>query len=46
MNQIRIAGRKTQGVILFRISKEERVVSVVPVTEDMDELEGAPDQDI
>ena len=31
---IRIAGRKTQGVTLFRVGSDERVVSVASITED------------
>tara|TARA_E500000331_G_scaffold343012_1_gene377346 strand:- start:1052 stop:1405 length:354 start_codon:yes stop_codon:yes gene_type:complete len=42
---IRIAGRMTQGVMLFRVSKDEKVVSVAVVddAEDEDEalIEGA-----
>ena len=34
--QVRIAGRKTQGVTLFRLDKDERVTSVVRVEEDED----------
>ena len=34
---IRIAGRKTQGVVLFRVSEGERVVSVSRLGEDQDE---------
>jgi len=30
---IRIAGRHTQGVILFRVDEDEQVVSVAPVPE-------------
>ena len=38
---IRIAGRATQGVMLFRIEEDERVTSVFPVVEDEAEGEGA-----
>ncbi len=33
INQVRIAGRKTQGVMLFRIDKGEKVVSVAHLPE-------------
>ena len=39
---IRIAGRTTQGVTLFKTSKGESVVSVSRLTED-DETEDAPE---
>ena len=42
VEDIRIAGRKTQGVILFRLGKNEKVVSVTKLeadAEDEDELE-------
>eukprot|EP00210_Caulerpa_lentillifera_P008770 g8366.t1 len=38
VNQIRLAGRKTQGVILFRIGSKERVVSVVHVDDPVDDM--------
>ena len=34
VEDIRIAGRKTQGVILFRTADDERVVSVTRLTAD------------
>ncbi len=34
--QVRVAGRKTQGVILFRMAEDEKVVSVVRVEEETD----------
>jgi DNA gyrase subunit A len=34
VHDVRIAGRKTQGVTLFRVAPEERVVSVARVSED------------
>jgi DNA gyrase subunit A len=39
---IRIAGRKTQGVTIFRLSKDDKVVSVVPVQEMADIVEEEP----
>ena len=33
VNDIRIAGRQTQGVTLFNVSEEERVVSVAKLEE-------------
>ncbi len=36
VTDIRIAGRKTRGVTLFRVGADERVVSVALVTEDAD----------
>ncbi|GEO82666.1 DNA gyrase subunit A [Pararhodospirillum oryzae] len=33
VNDVRIAGRKTQGVTLFRLSEGERVVSVAPLSD-------------
>lgn len=40
INDVRICGRQTQGVILFRVSESERVVSSTKVTEeDMEEEE-------
>ncbi|MFI3241125.1 MAG: DNA gyrase subunit A [Alphaproteobacteria bacterium] len=46
---IRIAGRKTQGVTLFRIDDKESVVSVASLEADLgsdDEIENATDEDI
>jgi DNA gyrase subunit A len=40
---IRIAGRSTQGVIVFNTAEGERVVSVERLTEDSGEDNGAPD---
>ncbi len=37
--QVRVAGRKTQGVILFRVAKEEQIVSVVCLAEGEEEGE-------
>lgn len=37
INDVRIAGRKTQGVTLFRIDSDERVVSVARVSEGGDD---------
>ena len=39
VEDIRIAGRKTQGVILFRTADEERVVSVTKLEADADDEE-------
>ncbi len=33
VDEVRIAGRRTQGVTLFRIDKDERVVSVAHLSE-------------
>jgi DNA gyrase subunit A len=38
---IRIAGRNTQGVRIFKTEAEEKVVSVERITEDEDEEQGA-----
>ena len=40
---IRIAGRKTQGVVLFRVAEGEAVVSVSRLAEDADDA-GGPDK--
>lgn len=40
INDVRICGRQTQGVILFRVSKSEKVVSSTRVTEEDVEEEG------
>jgi DNA gyrase subunit A len=37
VDDIRIAGRKTQGVVLFRVSDGERVVSVSRLTDDQED---------
>ena len=42
VGQIRVAGRATQGVILFRLAEGERVVSVERIGETQ-EIEGAGD---
>jgi DNA gyrase subunit A len=39
VHDIRIAGRRTQGVTLFRVDKEESVVSVARIQEDSDEVD-------
>jgi DNA gyrase subunit A len=39
VHDIRIAGRTTQGVTLFRVDKEEHVVSVATLREESDETE-------
>ncbi|MDR3517797.1 MAG: DNA gyrase subunit A [Azospirillaceae bacterium] len=40
VHDVRIAGRKTQGVTLFRVAPGERVVSVAWLTEDADDANG------
>ena len=40
VSQIRVAGRATQGVILFRLGEGERVVSVERIGEAAGEIEG------
>jgi len=37
VHDIRIAGRNTQGVRIFKTEAEEKVVSVERITEDADE---------
>jgi DNA gyrase subunit A len=51
VDDIRIAGRKTQGVILFRTAEDERVVSVTWLDADADadeeiEAEGNGDESV
>ena len=43
VDEIRIAGRSTRGVTLFRMGKDERVVSVTRLSEDEDNTVGEPD---
>ena len=43
VDDIRIAGRSTRGVIVFRVSGDERVVSVSALTDDEEEEDGAED---
>ncbi len=47
VDDIRIAGRKTQGVVIFKVADDERVVSVTGVTEEEDAAEegAAPGRD-
>lgn len=45
VNDIRIAGRRTQGVTLFRVDKEEVVVSVARIQEDENGEEGESSED-
>ncbi len=45
INQVRIAGRKTQGVRLFRIDDKEKVVSADCIREDEDAVEGELNED-
>jgi DNA gyrase subunit A len=40
VHDIRIAGRSTQGVVLFKVAEGERVVSVTRLAEDEQEREG------
>ena len=41
VDQIRIAGRATQGVMLFRVAEQEHVVSAAKISEDdQEETEG------
>jgi DNA gyrase subunit A len=37
VNDIRIAGRKTQGVVLFRVAEGEKLVAVTRLGDDSDE---------
>ncbi len=46
VEDIRIAGRKTQGVILFRTSENENVVSVTWLDADDDEEEELLDDEV
>jgi len=43
VSQVRIAGRSTQGVTLFRVDSEEQVVSVARIPMDEDDGEGSED---
>jgi len=43
VDQIRVCGRKTQGVTLFRLDKDEKVTSVVRLSEKDDAEEGGAD---
>lgn len=45
VDEIRIAGRRTQGVTLFRIENEERVVSVAHLSEVNDDEGGKSEDD-
>ncbi len=45
VDEIRIAGRRTQGVTLFRIENEERVVSVAHLSEVNDDEGGESEDD-
>ncbi len=42
VHDIRIAGRKTQGVVLFKVAEGERVASVAHLAEEEQEREGDP----
>lgn len=41
IGDVRIAGRLTQGVTLFRVGEEERVVSIARLREDGDDADGS-----
>jgi DNA gyrase subunit A len=44
VDEVRIAGRSTRGVTLFRVGDDERVVTVTHLRDDDDEEDGeAPD---
>ena len=43
IHDVRIAGRKTQGVTLFRVAQGERVVSVAWLTEEAEADNGIPE---
>jgi DNA gyrase subunit A len=43
IHDVRIAGRKTQGVTLFRVAQGERVVSVAWLTEEAEADTGLPE---
>jgi len=43
IHDVRIAGRKTQGVTLFRVAQGERVVSVAWLTEEAEADNGIAD---
>jgi len=45
VDDIRIAGRATQGVTLFRVSEGEKVVSVTKLGDEEDEEDGAEAED-
>ncbi len=40
IDQVRIAGRRTQGVTLFRVSPDEKVVSVAKIGDDGNDTDG------
>ena len=44
VNGIRVAGRSTQGVIVFRTAEDEKVVSVERITEDENGDQNGPDE--
>jgi DNA gyrase subunit A len=46
IHDVRIAGRKTQGVTLFRVAQGERVVSVAWLTEEAEADNGIPESGI
>jgi len=45
VDQVRVAGRNTQGVRVIRLSADERVVDVAKVARDADDVEGAGGDD-
>jgi DNA gyrase subunit A len=46
IHDVRIAGRKTQGVTLFRVAQGERVVSVAWLTEEAEADNGVSDNGV
>ncbi len=46
IRDIRVAGRSTQGVIVFKTAKDEKVVSVERITETEDEAEEGADSEV
>jgi DNA gyrase subunit A len=46
VKEIRIAGRKTQGVTIFRVSPNEHVVSVSRIREEDDQDEGGEMEEV
>jgi DNA gyrase subunit A len=45
VTDVRIAGRKTRGVLLFRVSDDERVVSVGRLDEDEEDEEDEAEEE-
>ena len=46
IHDVRIAGRKTLGVTLFRVGPEERVVSVASIADEEGSVENGPESDM